>query len=275
MKITDTTYRLPTIEALNAFGVMESGTTQPMKIRGVDMETGLKDNYVVKFVHGNRMSERASALELLGAWMATELDLPVIEPVLIHISQAFTNTISGSGYQAALKSIGLNFGSRFQEGFSMLVKSPSLISNHLEWSAVDIFAFDQFISNADRSHKPEQKPNVLSDGNRFLLLDHELAFSFVSLLPFLRNKTPWIPGALEREMIEGHIFYKYLRQKEYDFKPFVEKLCCFDAYFWERVRTFMPDSWKGNFLQDIQSYLDPIIENREIFAEQLTILLLP
>jgi len=275
MKIKDPYYRLPVIEALNSFGVMESGTTQPMRIRGVDMETGAKDNYVVKFIHGNRMDERASAFELLGAWMATELELPVVEPALIHISPAFTTTISGSGYQAAIKSIGYNFGSRYQEGFSSLVKAPSMISNLLQPLALDIFAFDQFISNADRSNRPEQRPNVLSDGNGYLILDHELAFSFVSLVPFLRNKTPWIPGHLERELIEGHVFYPYLRQKEYDFKPFCEKLCCFDSLFWERVHIFMPDSWKGDFIADIQSYLSSIVENREQFAAQLTSLLLP
>ena len=276
MKITDAGYQLPTIEALGGFGVMESGTTQPMKIRGVDRATSVRDHFVVKFRHGNRMSERACAFELLGAWMAMEMDLPIIEPVLINISEDFTKTILGKqGYQSALKSIGLNFGSRYQEGLSMLVRSPSLISNQLEPIALDIFAFDQFISNGDRSHKPEQKPNVLSDGNRYLLLDHELAFSFVSLLPFLRNKTPWLPGAMEREMIEGHIFYPYLHRREYDFKPFCEKLSCFDVHFWDRVHTFLPDSWSGDFIQDIQSYLGSIVENRRIFAEQLTKLLLP
>ncbi len=276
VKITDAAYRLPTIEALGSFGIMETGTTQPMRIRGVDTTTGQRDHYVVKFRHGNRMSERACAFELLGAWMAMELELPVVEPVLVSISEAFTNTIKGKqGYPSALKSIGLNFGSRFQEGFSMLVKSPSLMSNQLEPTARNIFAFDQFISNSDRSHRPEQKPNVLSDGNQYLILDHEMAFSFVSLLPSFRNKTPWIPGHLERDMLVGHIFYPYLRHREFDFKPFCEKFSCFDGQFWQRVNSFMPASWKGDYLPDIQAYLNSIIEKRETFAEQLTKLLLP
>lgn len=276
MKLTDKGYRLPIIEALGGFGLMESGTTQPMRIRGVDVETGSRDHFVVKFRNGNRMSEKACAFELIGAWMAMELDIPVVEPVLVNIGEEFTSTILGKpGYTSAIKSVGINFGSRYREGYSMLVKSPSIVPNTMESMARNIFTFDQFISNADRSHNPAQKPNVLSDGNQYLILDHEMAFSFLSLLSFLRNKTPWLLGPSENEMLIGHIFYPYLRQRAHDFKPFCERLVCFNDEFWSKANSFMPDSWKGDFLLEIQSYLGSITENKETFAEELTKHLLP
>jgi hypothetical protein len=61
-KVTDTTYRLPTIEALSSFDQM-IGTTSPMAIWGVDTETGERGQYVVKYKNQNRMSASASAFE--------------------------------------------------------------------------------------------------------------------------------------------------------------------------------------------------------------------
>ena len=42
LKITDNSYTLPQIKALAGIHVMSTGTTEPMLIRGVDMDSGAR-----------------------------------------------------------------------------------------------------------------------------------------------------------------------------------------------------------------------------------------
>ncbi len=268
LKLTDTQYKLPQIHALAAFEVLETGTTEPMAIRGVDREAGTVGHYVVKYINSNRMSVKSSCRELLGAWMANEMDIKVVEPVIVHISKDFVDTISGQrGYQAALKSVGINFGSLYEEGYIQFENSHFELSDELKTQAQEIFMFDMFIANADRG---AGKPNVLSNGKEFIIFDHELAFSFVDLLPFMRNNTPWIFGPSEKEMYEKHYLYPFLRKQEIDFTPHVEKLASINNLFWEKVFSCAPAEWQSDELNEIKSYLDLIIDNREEFAQQLT-----
>ena len=95
MRFSDSQYYLPQIEALRANRVMSSGTTLPMSLEGVDRVTGVRDQFVVKFVKSPRMSPASSAKELIAAWVAMELDLPVVDPVIIHISQPFVESMRG------------------------------------------------------------------------------------------------------------------------------------------------------------------------------------
>jgi hypothetical protein len=266
LMISDKNYVLPQIFALEACGEMVSGTTKPMMIKGVDLKTGQRGQYVVKYMKSERMTPAASMRELLGLWIGKELGLNVVEPVVIKITQEFVDTLKGKdGYLNAQKSIGLNFGSAYAAGFSELVKGQPLTefqTNEIK----DIFAFDMFISNIDRGH---MKPNLLSNGKKFLLFDHELAFSFVSLLPFFQNKTPWILGETEREMYQKHYFFNYLKNTNIDFSNFTNKLNAIDDNFWFRVNKLLPEEWHDDSLLTIKNYLKSITENKEIFAEQL------
>lgn len=268
MKITDSQYRLPLIEALSAFELMDTGTTEPMAIWGVNKETGERGKFVVKFINSPRMSPKSSSRELLGCWIANELDIKVVEPVIVNISQDFANTIAGQkGYQSALKSLGHNFGSVYEEGYSLFPNTNFKLNASLMEQAKALFMFDMFIENADRGGG---KPNVLSNGRDLLVLDHELAFSFTSILPFLRNKKPWLFGDTEKELYISHYLYPFLHGQEIDFKPFTEKLVVINDSFWERAQLLIPDSWKTDEIQDITSHLNLIVKNRQSFSEQLT-----
>jgi hypothetical protein len=222
LKITDINYSLPQIHALRASHVLESGTTEPMLIHGVNSITGERGQYVVKYINNRRMSVRSACFELWGAWIGNQIGLNVAIPVIINVSAEFANTLIGrKGYHNALKSIGINFGTSYESGIMELVNGKFFLENNLLEQTESIFAFDMFISNADRG---AGKPNVLSNGEKFMIYDHELAFSFVSLLPFLRSKTPWIIGEAEREMYEKHHFFPYLRNRRIDFSNFVVEL---------------------------------------------------
>lgn len=268
LKLSDDHYCLPQIEALTDFGLMDSGTTEPMKIRGVDIETGERGQFVVKFINSSRMSAKSSCRELLGCWMARELDISVVEPVLVNINETFVSNLLGkNGYHSALKSIGLNYGSVYEAGYNLVPNNNFTLDYKLTEQAKMIFMFDMFIANADRG---AGKPNVLSNGENLLVFDHELAFSFVDIISFLRNPKPWTIGAAEQEMYEKHYFYPYFRKQELDFSTLTDKLTCFNTEFWNKAIDFIPKLWKTDELNEIRNHLDSIIANKSIFAEQLT-----
>jgi hypothetical protein len=152
-----------------------------------------------------------------------------------------------------------------------LIGGRTLLSKNLLTEAKNIFAFDMFISNSDRG---AGKPNVLTNGHNFLIYDHELAFSFIMLLPFLRSKTPWILGAAEQEMYNKHHFFSYLRHSKIDFFEFTERFTRIDDYFWERVCEFMPTQWQSSQIEEIKTYLNLITEHRGLFAKELEQILL-
>lgn len=266
-KITDADYRLPRVEALASFGLMDTGTTEPMGIWGVDTETGERGQYVVKFIGSSRMSVKSSCRELLGCWIAKQLDIDVVEPVIVNISEDFVTTFSGQkGYQSALKSIGLNFGSVYEVGYVNFPNTYFSLNSSLLEQAKMIFMFDMLIGNADRG---AAKPNVMCDGKKFLIFDHELAFSFADILPFLRNKTPWILGETEKEMYTTHYFYQFLRRQQIDFTSFTDKLVILNNDFWNKALSLIPTAWKSKELSDIKSHFDLVIKNRHSFSEQL------
>jgi hypothetical protein len=267
-KLTDSEYRLPLIEAMGSFELMDTGTTQPMAIRGVDTVTGKRGQFVVKFRNATRMSIKSSCYELLGAWMAREIDIKAVEPVLVNISEKFVSTLRGQyGYNAAYKSIGFNFGSVYEAGYQIIPNTKFSIDGLLVEQAKRIFMFDMFISNADRG---AGKPNVLSNGDEFLVFDHELGFSFINMLPFLRNKTPWILSHLEKEMYNQHFFFPLLKGNDYDFSQHIGLLERFNDNFWNKAMQWIPSDWQTEELVEIREYLDSIITNRNIFADQLT-----
>lgn len=271
-KITDEKYRLPYIEALAGMGVMDTGTTEPMKIRGVDSVTGDRGQYVVKYIKSSRMSEKSSCRELLGAWMARELEINVIEPVIINITREFAETLLGEkGYHSALKSVGLNFGSVYEAGYMELVKGSFKLQDQLLEQAKMIFMFDMFVANTDRG---AGKPNVITNSDNFLVFDHELAFSFADLLSFARNPEPWTIGLAEKDLYESHLFYPYLSGADLDFTVQTEKLTLINSNFWNRVNEFVPTEWRTDEIEDIKTHTEKIIANRNIFSNELTKILM-
>lgn len=265
MKITDTTYRLPVVESLSTFPLFDKGTTAPMAIWGVDKATGERGQYVVKLKRSDRMTTTSSAFELIGAWMAMELELPVVEPTLVNLSAEFVETVR-DGYRAALQSRGINFGSKYQSGFSNIPQVSFSLPPEFDETVRMIYVFDLFIANTDRGH---ERPNVQSNGSALLIYDHELAFSFLRILPFLRNKTPWILNEGDRDLYQKHLFFKYLKETKPDLTQQVAMLERFNDDFWNKVYATLPLEWIDEHVLEIRPYLTSIVENRIYFAESL------
>lgn len=271
LKITDEGYSLPTIHALVGFKKMSNGSTEPMLLSGVDEDTGERGQYVVKFMKAPRMSTKAACCELLGAWIGKELDMTVAEPIVIHITGEFADTLVGQeSYENASNSIGLNFGTAYRAGYIEMIVSSISSGNRLFDQSRDVLAFDSYLSNADRG---AAKPNLLTNGDHYFLFDHELAFSFTSLLPFLRNASPWILNDSEKTMCRSHCLYPLLKNNVIDFQDFAEGFSRINDYFWERVEYFIPAAWLGeqkDFLNDVRMHLQVLTTYKKEFSNSLT-----
>jgi hypothetical protein len=171
-----------------------------------------------------------------------------------------------NGFVSASQSIGENFGSRYQSGFQELLVAQKF-NGKMEADALRIFGFDLFITNADRGH---QRSNVITNGEEFLIFDHEMSFSHVSILSFLRSKRPWIISEHEKTLYEKHVFYPYLKNKEQDFTTFASDLQRIDDSFWEKVDTLLPVAWNTPEVGEIRNYLSEIVKHRDEFADQMT-----
>ncbi len=260
LKITDKDYFLPTVEALNGIRVLGTGTTQPMLIRGVCTKTYEKSDYVLKYYNAPRMTVESSARELIAAFIARELELNVAEPAIINVSGDFVETLRGrEGFKSASNSIGINFGCKFVVGMMEFLKNQELSEKQFS-EAERIFALDIFISNSDRRN---DKQNMLTDGEKVLIFDHEMAFGFV--FDIIKNKTPWIISESDKTWIKNHYFYHTLKENSHNFDKFVESFQVLDSNFWAKSDVLMPVDWKNKQLEEIRSNLTSLVLNKQIF----------
>jgi hypothetical protein len=264
-KITNDTYFLPTIDALQGIEELGSGTTKPMLIRGVCTITHEKSDYVVKYRNAPRMSVEASYRELLASFIAKELEMNVAEPALINVSPEFADTLRGKeGYKNASNSIGINYGSKFfGQGFFEFLQNQKL--NEKQYAqAEQIFALDIFISNADRR---KEKQNMLTDGEKIMIFDHELAFGFV--MDIIKNATPWLISDADKTWIKNHFFYPILKHNEHNFEAFVQSFEVLDKNFWDKADVLIPQEWKTKQVDEIKNNLRALINNKLIFLQEL------
>ncbi|OJV14672.1 MAG: hypothetical protein BGO21_18390 [Dyadobacter sp. 50-39] len=266
-KITDENYLIKTVHATEWFDVLATGTTEPMLVLALEAESGDRDSYVVKPFGHPRIYPQAVMKECLGAWIALELGLHTFEPVFIEVSSAFTDTLLGNPYyQRFADSIGLNFGSKYVPG-TIPVVGHNCLSRIQVSQAEQVTSFDLFISNPDRR---EEKPNLLTVQSDLYVFDHELAFDFMLMLSFNRNPRPWELGEMELAMLRKHFLYPKLRGTQIQIRDFIERFERLDVNFWTKASNLLPTTWLSHDLITIKNHLALIIENRAIFARQLT-----
>ena len=267
MKLTDKDYQLYTIEAFASNGLLEGGTTQPLSIRGVNMTTGDRDhNYILKWRSSTRLSVDNMTNELIGAWIALELDIVCVEPFLINISDQFVEKVMTDqpGYKFAQQSIGINFGSKYMEGLFPFINQYNPKNIDQVQQAMMIFVFDMFVDNGDRG---QGKMNLFWRDDRYVVLDHEMIFSFLHLL-LGQNPYPWL---IEKDvdLYKKHPLLPFLKNSTPDINACVEKLTLINDHFWNCVDQWLPAECKSEKIEKIKSRLNSVIANRDIFVEQL------
>jgi hypothetical protein len=153
--INDPTYRTPIIEPLQKHKEFANSANKPILIRGIDVNTHEKNDYVVKLSGAARMSNSASMREMLAAFIAMEFELPIALPAVIIVTDDFVSMLTDDEelWSIARKSPGPNFGSLYVDNLQVMATHQRL-ANPLLDSAWEILAFDVFIQNADRSHEP-------------------------------------------------------------------------------------------------------------------------
>jgi len=238
---------------------------QPFRIRGVDMNDGTSGYFILKPMGASRMYTGAAMKELIASLIAIEVGLNVPEPVIIEIDKNFVNLADNKETREVLSnSIGLNFGSLYLKGLSTWTEAGFLIKN-LFSTIQKVFIFDVFIENTDRT---KVKPNMLTDNEDIVILDHELAFSFIDLL-FYKNDTPWILTDNDKNLFRQHLFYDFLHGKEFVSDDFIDKFKLLDKQFWERVKYLIPSPLVVDKFDVIEKHLINRISNFDLFVKDL------
>lgn len=271
MSIKSPEYKLAHVYVVEVLRELLDSANRPLLVAAIDQSTGLRSEYVVKINASERMTPVARMFELVAAFMAIELDLLVVEPVVVDIGQDFVDAVQGRDFfLRCSKSLGFNYGSAYRGGLMTLDNAIALTSRQKEY-AQEIVVFDMLIGNVDRN---AQKPNMITDGNQLVLLDHELAFGFVRVLPFLRNQQPWVLDEEDRSVMMRHCLYSRVKGQVDRLDDFCEKLIRFDSDFWEHVRIHIPDEWyDADAFASIVGHIDLMVENRQEFIRHIKILL--
>lgn len=202
--------------------------------------------------------------ELLACFISMEFNLPVIQPAIIEITPEFVDTLKGNdSWQPANKSLGYNFGSlNLTDHKTLIINQP--LNNHQLIHAQNAFVFDIFIQNSDRT---TNKPNILTNGNDLVILDHEIAFGFI-FAPFLTSKI-WEMREENKEWIRNHCLLPLIKGKDYNFDAFSEKMDYLNEAFWVKAAQLIPSEWLTEQFDLIKNTLINIIEEKEKFIVEL------
>lgn len=184
---------------------MGSGRTKPI-VLACESDEGEEVEVVAKLSAGLDRGIAGLVAEAIAAMLAADLDLPVPEPFLVRLDKAFVADLADAEVKAlASRSVPIAFGSKkLPPGFSIW-PTDKAVPKALRDAAVEIFAFDALIQNADRR---AENPNCLCDGRTFAIFDHELAFLTEGIIGW---RPPWEVGALEHWR---HLFRDSLRGGE-------------------------------------------------------------
>lgn len=263
-KITDSDYSLPEIYAQRFNENFSHSANKPVLLSGIDKHSHEKGDFVVKLKNAGRMSADASMRELVASFIAMQMDIPVVEPVIIEITPAFVNLLTGNeSWALASKSLGNNYGSRYIPEHITNILNKGL-NNHQLPLAQDIFVFDMFIQNTDRTNV---KPNLFSNGNDMIIFDHESAFAFA--FPLTTATNIWEMKEAHKAWIRHHCLLPEIRGKVFDFEEFSAKLDNLTDSFWDKAAQLIPPDWQSDQFTTIKNTLSQICENRKHFILEL------
>ncbi len=238
-----------------------SGRTRPCVMTCVD-EQGNEKEIVVKLAAGCDLGFRSLISEAIAALLADELGLSVPEPFLVTVERPFAEAIPEPTIRSlALKSIGVNFGSlKLPPGFTIVPKRQPVPPDLLPIVA-EIFAFDVLICNPDRT---VDNPNCLRKGNRYVILDHELAFLFDAVVGW---KPPWGPGgivigkgAADRTR---HLFLDVVCGQGISFERLETAFGAIDTKVTAGFRRAIPHDWKADsdHIDRTVAYIATLVKN--------------
>jgi hypothetical protein len=224
---------------VSRFGrVIPTSRTKPCIVYS-ENEEGEEMEFVVKLAAGGNTGIRGLVSEVMATQLANALDLRVPEACLLEITPEFADTVPNAEVAEIMKrSIGWNFGSKkLPPGYSVVTPGRPLLLN-FRATAAEMFAFDGMIQNPDRR---AVNPNCFTNGSELVILDHEMAFSFLAGVLFWRP--PWEGGDLS--FLRDHLFFEPLRQSSINFDRLAGAV---EALKVERLSIYsdaVPPEWPG------------------------------
>lgn len=141
---------------------MINGKTGPALINcqranGEDVEV------VTKCSAGCEQKETSLAAEVIGACLAADLGLPILEPFLVELDPEFIASVPNAVHRDRMTASNfVAFGSKHITGQYSAWTNGNLISEAMLPSAAAVFVFDGIIQNSDRR---EGNPNCLVRGD--------------------------------------------------------------------------------------------------------------
>ena len=207
---------LEKVEAIRFDRAMTKGRTLPLLL-AAEYSDGRSVELIGKFSHGGQIGAIGLAREAISAMLAADLGLPVPNPLLVTISDAFIDTVPNPEAAAMLRqSLRVGFGStKLPNGYIVWPDGNSVPKRILN-QAAEIFAFDALIQNADR--RPNN-PNMQVMGEQVAIYDHELAFLWEGVLFW---KPPWEAGGLENiAHPDRHVFFTAIKGQTIDFSRLI------------------------------------------------------
>jgi hypothetical protein len=232
---------LDRVEATRFDRVMNKGRTTPLLL-AAEYSDGRPVELIGKFSHGGQIGASGLAREAISAMLAADLDLPVPNPLLVTISDAFIETVPNPDAADLLRqSLRVGFGSsKLPNGYSVWSDCKGVPKRMLA-QAAEIFAFDALIQNADRH---PINPNMQVKGEQLAIYDHELAFIWEGVLFW---KPPWEAGGLDNmAQPERHVFFTAIKGQALDFSRLIG---AWEAISDDRLAQYqaaLPAEWNGS-----------------------------
>jgi len=124
------------------------------------------------------------------------------------------------------------------------------------------------IQNADRTI---EKPNMLTNGEEIVALDHEKAFGFIFVL--FAPVNIWELPENQKVWIRKHILLPLIKGKSFDFDVYFDKCATLTNEFWNRAWELTPEDWKTNHFITIKEKINSFIEQRKEFIKELQIIM--
>lgn len=243
---------------------LKSGRTKPLLLGCTDTKGNAAGDFVVKLSGAMDTRDRGPACEVIAVYLANFFGISHAEPAAVTIHPDLAAWLSNrrSELKGVLKSSpGPNFGTRLLTDVTIWPTGQEIPPAMLG-AASAIFTFDALISNDDRRMT---NPNVLTRGSEMFVIDHEAAFSFLYLIGGRKPKL----DINQRKSLREHVFFYQLRKKAIDLSPFIARLADLTDKDLEKIFSGIPNEWRHDDIQIIDTHLQFYRENCAAFERQI------
>jgi len=259
---------IPIYEAIEVVEIIDQkiGHNKPWVVRAIT-PSGVENFYVKLYNYEQVQNNYIITREIISSLLSRQFELQTPDFALIEIPESITLSLPAEAHQQfAQADHRLKFATIELKGVHSIIKGlkPKYLRNQI--STDTLYAFDNFVRNNDRG---TPKINLLSNGKKIYLIDHEYALS-----PRHIGSFNICTDILENSFTRSHIFYsllsnasstrKYTFFEEFSFLFTELSINSLNPYFSELSLHGYPD-----YSSDILRWFDQIQQNFSIFVNKL------